>query len=67
MNEFDCKNIVFSSSASVYGNTQSKKFNEESIPNPLNPYGETKLTIENLLEKLYISRPNEWRINFKIL
>jgi len=63
MNEFDCKNIVFSSSASVYGNTQSKKkFNEESIPNPLNPYGETKLIVENLLEKLYISRPNEWRI-----
>ena len=63
MEKFDCKNIVFSSSASVYGNTQSKKkFNEESIPNPLNPYGETKLIIENLLEKLYISRPNEWRI-----
>tara|TARA_B100000212_G_scaffold339336_1_gene317621 strand:+ start:3018 stop:4055 length:1038 start_codon:yes stop_codon:yes gene_type:complete len=63
MNEFDCKNIVFSSSASVYGNSQSKKkFNEESIPNPLNPYGETKFIIENLLEKLHSSSPNEWRI-----
>ena len=44
------KKIIFSSTASVYGNPKSLKVSENDELNPLNPYAETKLNFENYLK-----------------
>jgi len=44
------KKIIFSSTASVYGNPKSLKVSESDELNPLNPYAETKLKFENYLK-----------------
>ena len=56
MKEFNCKKIVFSSSATVYGNPKSNPI-KESFPvgNTINPYGTSKYMMERILEDLYIS------------
>ena len=61
MNEFDCKNLVFSSSATVYGNPKELPIKESSPLSTTNPYGTTKLMIENILKDLYKS-DNDWNI-----
>ena len=61
MNEFDCKNLVFSSSATVYGNPKELPIKESSSLSTTNPYGTTKLMIENILKDLYKS-DNDWNI-----
>lgn len=61
MNEVNCKKIVFSSSATVYGNPQSLPIKETFPLSAANPYGNTKLIIENILKDLYVS-DNEWSI-----
>ena len=43
------KKIIFSSTASVYGNPKKINVSEEDDLNPLNPYAETKLKLENYL------------------
>ncbi len=53
MLEFDCLTIVFSSSATVYGLNNKSPINENGRLNPNNPYGNTKLAIENLLSDFY--------------
>ena len=62
MNSNNCKNIVFSSSASVYGLTDQRYISEDSKLCPINPYGRTKLTIENILKDLFESSSKEWKI-----
>jgi UDP-glucose 4-epimerase len=49
MSKFGCKNIVFSSSATVYGKPQYLPYDEEHPTNPVNPYGHSKLMIENII------------------
>jgi UDP-glucose 4-epimerase len=61
MNEFNCKKIVFSSSATVYGNPKKLPITEDFPLHTTNPYGTTKLMIEMILNDLYIS-DNEWSI-----
>lgn len=62
MKEFNCKNIVFSSSATVYGDQGNPKYVETmKKQTPSSPYGKTKDMIEEILEDLYIS-DNEWNI-----
>lgn len=61
MNEFNCKKIVFSSSATVYGNPTNLPIKEDFPLSTTNPYGSTKLMIENILRDLYIS-DNDWSI-----
>ncbi len=61
MSEYNCKNIVFSSSATVYGKPESLPIKEDSPLSTTNPYGTTKLYIEQILKDLYIS-DNEWSI-----
>ncbi|MCL2023122.1 MAG: UDP-glucose 4-epimerase GalE [Oscillospiraceae bacterium] len=58
-----CKNMVFSSSATVYGSENRPPFNE-AMPDGVttNPYGTTKLTIERILRELYIS-DKDWSIS----
>jgi len=45
------RNFIFSSSASVYGNTKNIPINENNACNPNNVYGKTKLIIENVLKE----------------
>jgi len=49
MNEFNCKNIVFSSSATVYGVAEKMPLTEDMPLGAINPYGRTKLFIEYIL------------------
>ena len=49
MSKAGCNNIVFSSSATVYGKPQYLPYDEEHPTNPVNPYGHTKLMIENII------------------
>lgn len=62
MNENNVKNIVFSSSATVYGNPKSLPI-KETFPTgeTTNPYGTTKVMIERILKDIYIS-DNSWNI-----
>ena len=50
MVDFDIKNIVFSSTAAVYGATKEPVSYESEIPSPISPYGETKLASENMIK-----------------
>lgn len=56
MKEFDCKKIVFSSSATVYGDPATTPI-LENFPTggTTNPYGTSKYMIERILEDLYVS------------
>jgi len=49
MSKAKCNNIVFSSSATVYGKPKYLPYDEEHPTNPVNPYGCTKLMIENII------------------
>jgi len=49
MSKAKCNNIVFSSSATVYGDPQYLPYDEEHPTNPVNPYGRTKLMVENVI------------------
>jgi len=56
MKEFNCKKIVFSSSATVYGEPATTPITEDfPVGNTTNPYGTSKYMIERILEDLYIS------------
>lgn len=50
MVENDVKNIVFSSTCATYGNPQYMPLDEKHPQNPINPYGKTKLMIEQIME-----------------
>src|SRR5690606_37386936 len=61
MAELECKNLIFSSSATVYGASEDVPFKETSPTSAVNPYGQTKLMIEQILADLYAS-DNSWNI-----
>ena len=56
------KKIVFSSSATVYGNPDFLPFTEKHPLRTTNPYGQTKLVIEEMLRDLYAA-DNSWSIS----
>lgn len=61
MNSFNVKNIIFSSSATVYGKPKSVPIKEDFPLSVTNPYGRTKLFLEEILKDLFIS-DNKWNI-----
>ena len=62
MQEFGVKKFIFSSSATVYGNPDKFPITEEfEIGHTTNPYGTSKLMVENILKDLY-SSDNSWDI-----
>jgi len=61
MQKHGVKDIVFSSSATVYGNPETVPIREDFPLSATNPYGRTKLIIENILQDLYVS-DNSWNI-----
>mgnify|MGYP001244880885 CR=1 FL=1 len=62
MNKYKCYSIVFSSSATIYGFTDSIPIAEDSKLLPINPYGKTKVSIEKMFEDLFKSNKNLWKI-----
>lgn len=61
MQTFNVKNLVFSSSATVYGDPHAVPITEDFPVSATNPYGRTKLFIEFILKDLFVS-DNSWRI-----
>ena len=61
MAKYGCKSIVFSSSATVYGNPASNPIREDFPTSATNPYGRSKLFIEEILRDIFIS-DSSWKI-----
>jgi UDP-glucose 4-epimerase len=61
MKRFQVTNLVFSSSATVYGEPQKVPITEDFPLSVTNPYGRTKLMIEDILRDLHRAEP-EWNI-----
>lgn len=61
MAKHNVKKLVFSSSATVYGNPHAVPICEDFPLSTTNPYGSTKLMIENILRDLYVP-DNEWSV-----
>lgn len=63
LNAHNCKNIVFSSSATVYGLPQYLPLDEKHPLSCTNPYGRTKLFVEEILRDFHnADRNKEWNI-----
>ncbi|MFC5465614.1 UDP-glucose 4-epimerase GalE [Lederbergia graminis] len=62
MSNHNVKNLVFSSSATVYGTPDEVPIPETARLQATNPYGRTKLMIEEILRDLYVADP-EWSIS----
>lgn len=61
MQQAGVRTFVFSSSATVYGDPQALPLTEDHPRQATNPYGHTKLVVEDILHNLYDSEPG-WRI-----
>ncbi len=61
MNKYDIRNLVFSSSAAVYGNPHKVPIEEDFPRHTANPYGRSKLMIEEILKDLY-SSDGSWNV-----
>lgn len=61
MAQYNVKKIVFSSSATVYGENNPAPYTEDMPLSATNPYGTTKLMIEQILQDIYVS-DNSWSI-----
>ena len=61
MEKFGVKKIIFSSSATVYGDPERLPLDENCRLSTTNPYGSTKLMMENIMQDLY-KADNEWNI-----
>jgi len=55
MQKYKCKKIVFSSSATVYGDPHTTPIKEDFPLSATNPYGRTKLFIEEIFRDVYLS------------
>jgi UDP-glucose 4-epimerase len=62
MSCYGVKNIVFSSSASIYGDSTVIPIHENCLPSPANPYARSKLIIEQILQDIYRT-DQSWRIS----
>lgn len=62
MTDAGVNNIIFSSSATVYGYPKTVPLTEESPVSAFNPYGRTKLYIEEILKDLH-SANNDWNVS----
>ena len=61
MAEHDCTKLVFSSSATVYGDPEEVPISESARLQTMNPYGQSKLMIEEILSDLSVSDPR-WQV-----
>ena len=61
MNEYGCKRIIFSSSATVYGAPKTVPITEDFPLSTTNPYGSTKLMLERIFSDFCVPDP-EWSV-----
>ena len=61
MQEYGVYQFIFSSSATVYGVPEYLPYDEAHPTKPINPYGQTKLQVEEILSDLAVSDPR-WAI-----
>jgi UDP-glucose 4-epimerase len=61
MEAVGCDKLVFSSSATVYGEPESLPISEDAARSHTNPYGHTKLVIEDMLSAQCVAQP-DWRV-----
>jgi UDP-glucose 4-epimerase len=61
MQKVGIKTLVFSSSATVYGEPQYLPYDEEHPTRPMNPYGQSKLQVEDILRDV-VASDSEWKI-----
>lgn len=61
MKDYNVKNIVFSSSATVYGSPKTVPIKEDFPLSVTNPYGRTKLMLEEILQDIY-KADNQWNV-----
>lgn len=61
MRQAKVKNLIFSSSATVYGKPKYLPFDEDHPTQPMNPYGRSKLQIEEMLKDV-AQADSSWRI-----
>jgi UDP-glucose 4-epimerase len=63
MKKYDVNNLIFSSTAAVYGNPLSHLIDETHPLSPINPYGKSKLHSEQIIQDF----ANAYELNFSIL
>ncbi|WP_233707029.1 UDP-glucose 4-epimerase GalE [Helicobacter equorum] len=63
MRRANVKNIIFSSTCATYGNPLHLPITESHIQNPINPYGYSKLVVENMLRDFH----NAYGLNYVVL
>lgn len=61
MEKYNCKNIIFSSSATVYGDPKEVPITENFDLSVTNPYGRTKLMLEEILRDVHHA-DNNWNV-----
>ena len=61
MNEYNVKKVIFSSSATVYGDPERLPLDETCRLSTTNPYGSTKLMMEGIMQDLY-KADNAWNV-----
>ena len=54
--------MIFSSSATIYSSSNKSPINEDAIIDPISPYGRNKHSIELILQDLFDSSPENWKI-----
>lgn len=62
LRKYEVHKLVFSSSATVYGDPEQLPVTESAALRATNPYGRTKLFIEEILRDIFKSEPTFWRI-----
>ena len=58
MNDCGCRNIIYASTSSIYGDTSKVPYTEDSVVDPCSPYGLSKLLGEQVIYNYYNSRNN---------
>ncbi|NLK70369.1 MAG: UDP-glucose 4-epimerase GalE [Clostridiales bacterium] len=61
MNKYQCKTMIFSSSATVYGVDNRPPYTEDMQTSAINPYGYTKVMIEQILSDICVA-DSEWSV-----
>ena len=62
MDEYGCKRLIFSSTATVYGEKNKPPFKETCNLKPVSPYANTKASIEIMLNDIFNSKKESWNI-----
>ena len=60
MNAHNCRTLVFSSTSTVYGEPDTFPLTETTATNPVHPYAQTKLAVEQMLAAL--AQASKWRV-----